>query len=75
MLQTILAIVHNGKIEPVEPLALPEGTKLIITTLPDDVEEEEFRMNISNAGFALVWDNEEDDVYKELLNERKVHSN
>lgn len=31
MFKAVLAIVKNGKIEPISPIDLPEGTSLLIT--------------------------------------------
>jgi mRNA interferase MazF len=39
MLKTLWATVREGKIELIEPTVLPEGTKLIVTLLPDDEAE------------------------------------
>lgn len=59
------AAVRNGKIEPLEVEALPEGARLLVTILPDD--EVEFWERVSQRSVAEVWDNLEDDVYAELL--------
>jgi len=29
------AVIHNGKIEPVQPVNLPEGTHVLVTPAPD----------------------------------------
>jgi hypothetical protein len=36
MLNTLWAVIHNGKIELPEQVDLPEGTRLLVTILPDD---------------------------------------
>ncbi|MGB3135547.1 MAG: hypothetical protein WBG38_20475 [Nodosilinea sp.] len=36
MLKTLRATVHQGKIELLEFTELPEGTKRLVTLLPDD---------------------------------------
>jgi hypothetical protein len=65
MLNTAPAIVRNGKIELLEKTNLQEGAKLLVTFLPDD--ELEFWARISQPVLNTIWDNEEDDVYAELL--------
>ncbi|GBF81774.1 antitoxin family protein [Aphanothece sacrum] len=52
MLQTILATVRQGKIEPLEPIELPEGTKVIVTLLPES--EREFWTEISQMSLNTV---------------------
>ncbi|MDJ0733195.1 MAG: hypothetical protein QNJ47_03765 [Nostocaceae cyanobacterium] len=65
MLKTLWATVRNGKIELLEPTEIPEGTKLLVTLLPDD--EADFWLQTSQASLDKVWDNTEDDVYVQLL--------
>lgn len=67
MLKTLMATVRRGKIEILEGLELPEGTKVLITVLPND--EAEFWQSASQESLNKVWDNPEDDVYAELLKE------
>ena len=67
MLKTLTAIVRKGKIELSDKLELPEGTKVLVTVLPND--EAEFWSNSSQASLDKVWNNSEDDVYAELLEE------
>ena len=40
MFKTVRAIIHEGKIEPLEEVILPEGSKVLVTLLAD--EETEF---------------------------------
>jgi len=65
MAKTLRAIVREGKIEPLEQVDLPEGTKVLVTLLPDD--ETEFWLQASQASLDAIWDNPEDDVYAKLL--------
>ncbi|WP_228013586.1 hypothetical protein [Nostoc edaphicum] len=65
MLKTLWATVREGKIELLESEELPEGTKVLVTLLPDD--ETEFWLQTSQTSLSSVWDNAEDDVYAELL--------
>jgi hypothetical protein len=65
MLNSHWAVVQDGKIELAEPLALPEGTRVLITILPES--EQIFWREASGDSLAAVWDNTEDDVYAQLL--------
>jgi hypothetical protein len=65
MLQTMWATVHDGQIRLSENLQLAEGTKLLITILPQD--EDQFWLRASESSLAAVWDNAEDDAYAQLL--------
>jgi hypothetical protein len=65
MLKTLWATVRQGKIELLESAELPEGTRVLVTLLPDD--ENEFWLQVSQTSSDTVWDNTEDDVYAQLL--------
>ena len=65
MLNTVWAVVREGRVELLEPLELPEGTKLLVTLLPDD--EADFWIGASQTSLDAVWNNAEDDVYARLL--------
>jgi hypothetical protein len=65
MLKTLWATVRQGKIELLESEELPEGTRVLVTLLPDD--ETEFWLQTSQTSLSSVWDNAENDVYAELL--------
>ncbi|NJP11792.1 MAG: hypothetical protein HC866_21885 [Leptolyngbyaceae cyanobacterium RU_5_1] len=65
MLKTLWATVCQGKIELLESTELPEGTRVLVTLLPD--KEADFWLQASQASLDAVWDNTEDDVYAELL--------
>ncbi|MCI2430784.1 hypothetical protein LM602_06155 [Candidatus Acetothermia bacterium] len=65
MLKTLPAIIHEGKIELLEHVDLPEGTRVLVTLLPDD--ETEFWLRASQVSLDTIWDNAEDDVYAQLL--------
>ncbi len=65
MLKTIWAIVNQGKIELLEKVNIPEGTRVLITLLPD--EEDDFWLNTSQSSIDSIWDNTEDDIYAQLL--------
>jgi predicted DNA-binding antitoxin AbrB/MazE fold protein len=65
MLETIPAVVRDGKIELLEKVDVPEGARLLVTVLPD--EDKEFWLGASQSSLGKVWDNAEDDVYEKLL--------
>ena len=65
MLETLWATIRQGKIELLEATELPEGTRVLVTLLPDD--ETEFWLQASQVSLDVVWDNAEDDVYAQLL--------
>jgi predicted DNA-binding antitoxin AbrB/MazE fold protein len=66
LLQTVWAVIHDGKIEPLEGVNLPEGAKVIVTWLPEE-EDTGFWLTVSEASHTVVWENSEDDIYAELL--------
>lgn len=68
MLNTVLAVVPEGRIELVEKIDLAEGTRLLVTLLPRE-DEDSFWMRASELALASVWDNPQDDVYADLLKE------
>ncbi|HEV7375195.1 MAG TPA: hypothetical protein VGN95_10795 [Pyrinomonadaceae bacterium] len=65
MLNTIRAIVREGRIELLEDIEIPEGTEVLVTPLT----EAEFWLSASETALNSVWDNPEDDVYATLLEE------
>jgi hypothetical protein len=65
MLSTVRAVVREGKIELLDRVDLPEGSKLLVTVLPD--EEASFWLEASRASLDRIWDNPDDDVYARLL--------
>jgi predicted DNA-binding antitoxin AbrB/MazE fold protein len=65
MSKTLRAVIHDGKIEPLEQVDLPEGAKVLVTLLPD--EESEFWLGASATSRDAIWANPEDDIYAQLL--------
>jgi hypothetical protein len=65
MVKTLWATIRQGKIELLEQAELPEGTRVLVTLLPDD--ESEFWLECSQTSLDAVWNNEEDEVYAKLL--------
>ncbi len=58
-MNTVRAIVKDGKIEFLEHIDLPEGTEILVTPLLDDTD---FWSKASRVALEKVWDNSEDDV-------------
>ena len=65
MLNTVWAVVNEGKIEPLTEVDVPDGTRALVTLLVE--EESDFWQATSSASSDEIWDNVEDDVYAELL--------
>jgi hypothetical protein len=49
-----------------EHVNLPDGTKVLVTPLSD---ESQFWLDASQISLEAIWDNAEDDVYGQLLQE------
>ena len=64
MLNTVKAVVREGKIELLEKVDLPEGAEVLVTILTD---EEQFWIEASENSLSTIWDNKEDDIYEQLL--------
>ena len=64
MTQTIKAVVKEGKIELLEPVHITDGTPVWVTVLSDDSK---FWLEVSEPSLKKIWDNEEDNVYEQLL--------
>lgn len=62
---TIWAVVRDGKIVPLEDVKIPEGTRALVTLLPE--EDTGFWLVASESALSEVWSNTEDDVYADLL--------
>ncbi len=65
MLTTVQAIVENNQIKLLEEIPLEAGQKLLVTFLTDP--ESQFWITASQSSLSAIWDNEEDDVYAQLL--------
>ena len=55
----VLAIVKNGKIEPINPIDLPEGIRLLL--LPNPSNEALEWSGVSLAGLSHAYSNDEPD--------------
>ncbi len=64
MPKTVWATFSQGKVEFSKPITVPDGTRILVTILPDD--EKEFWLKASQTSLAAVWDNDEDDIYAQL---------
>ena len=65
MPKTVWATFSQGKVELLEQIEIPDGARVLVTILPDD--EDQFWLDASRVSLAAVWDNEEDDIYAQLL--------
>ena len=65
MMNTVWAVVREGRIVPLEQIEIPEGSRVLLTLLPED--DSSFWTAASQRSLDVVWNNEEDDVYGELL--------
>lgn len=65
MLTTVQAIVENNQIKLLEEIPLEAGQKLLVTFLTDP--ESQVWTTASQSSLGIIWDNEEDDVYAQLL--------
>lgn len=65
MLKTLWATIRQGKIELLDSVEVPEGTKVLVTFFPDD--DAGFWLQASQTSLDTIWDNPEDDVYAQLL--------
>ncbi|TES92445.1 MAG: hypothetical protein E3J87_05410 [Candidatus Cloacimonadota bacterium] len=68
MLKTLWAVVRKEKIELLEKENIPEGTRVLVTVLPEN-DESQFWIETSQISLDTVWNNTEDDVYAQLLKE------
>ena len=68
MLKTLWAVVRKEKIELLEKENIPEGTRVLVTILPEN-DESQFWLKTSQISLDTVWNNPADDVYAQLLKE------
>ncbi|MEO6394027.1 MAG: hypothetical protein ABIP75_19390 [Pyrinomonadaceae bacterium] len=65
MYNSIWAVVEQGNIRPLENIEAPEGTRVLVTFMPET--ESEFWIHASQPSLDEIWNNSDDDVYAELL--------
>jgi predicted DNA-binding antitoxin AbrB/MazE fold protein len=68
MLNTLWGIAREEKIELLEKVDIPEGTKVLVTLLTDK-DDQRFWQSTSQVSLDAIWNNTEDDVYAQLLKE------
>jgi predicted DNA-binding antitoxin AbrB/MazE fold protein len=68
MLNTVWAVIRDGKVELLESVVLPEGTKVLVTLVSEEGDAA-FWQAASQKSLDEVWNNSEDDVYARLLEE------
>jgi hypothetical protein len=61
----IMAEIRGGQIHPLEPLSLPEGTRVLVTLATAD--DDQFWQAAAQSSLTAIWLNDEDDVYAQLL--------
>ncbi len=59
-------IVKENKIELLEEANIPEGSKVLITLMTDDLDSQ-FWIQASRSSLDAIWDNIEGDIYAKLL--------
>ena len=57
MMNTVCAVVHDGRIELLEQTSLPEGARVLVTLVSDD--DERLWLGVSRASLDAIWDNHE----------------
>lgn len=65
MINTVWAVIHDGRIEPLDKIDAPDGTRVLVTLLLED--EADFWIGASAPSLDEVWNNVEDDRYAELI--------
>ncbi len=66
MLHTVWGVVKENRIELLEESDIPEGTKVLVTLLTDDLDSQ-FWVQASQVSLDTIWKNDEDDIYAKLL--------
>lgn len=61
MINTIWAVIRDGKIIPLEEVKAPDGTRVLVTLLPED--DAGFWLAASESSLSEVWGSAEDDIY------------
>lgn len=71
MIKTVEATYENGVSRLLEPLALPENTRVMVTIVAEFVGSEDtdrtFWLQASERALSQGWDNSQDDVFNGLL--------
>ena len=64
MLNTVRAVVKEEQIHLLDKVESPEGAEVREVPLGDDSA---FWLGVSQSALDKIWDNEDDDIYAELL--------
>ena len=57
-METVRGIVHEGKIELLEPIEVPEGTEVLVAV--PSTTDNEFWLKASERSLDAIWNNPED---------------
>ena len=68
MVQAHWGVVREKKIELLDEVNIPDGSKALVILLIDG-NESQFWLNASQQSLDAIWNNSEDDVYAQLLKE------
>jgi len=68
MVQAHWGVVREKKIELLDEVNVPDGSKALVILLIDG-NESQFWLNASQQSLNAIWNNSEDDVYAQLLKE------
>ncbi len=68
MVQAHWGVVREKKIELLDEVNVPDGSKALVILLIDG-NESQFWLNASQQSLDAIWNNSEDDVYAQLLKE------
>lgn len=71
MLNTFLAVIKDSKIELINLVNLPEGTKLLVTPLPNNLDFDPAQewVNISLSGLSQAYNENEPEYSLESIKE------
>ncbi len=64
-MQVIEAVIKNGQIVPVGDVDLEEGSRVLVTL--SNCDNRGFWLAATEQSLKEIWNNDEDDVYAELL--------
>ncbi|MEW6664984.1 MAG: hypothetical protein AB1512_07170 [Thermodesulfobacteriota bacterium] len=67
-MESIPGIVQDKKVVLLEEIHIPDGTRVIVT-VPSDEKPASFWEAASAGTLDRIWNNEEDDIYADLLKE------
>jgi hypothetical protein len=67
-MESIPGIVQDKKVVLLEEIDIPDGTRVIVT-VPSEEKSAPFWEAASAGTLDRIWNNEEDDIYADLLKE------